>query len=224
VRFARGDLGGAHRLKAVLRSGRSAAELFGEQAGLRGAGDCRGDRGLSAGNTDHAENRQFGESRTGNEDAVGGRVEIGRRDLHAVIQQREQVVGDDAFEDVVIEEAETNPKSVEFGTAEEGFALGLKVVRELANEINGAHLGEGNLLVLAVGSEEVDGIGMAEARGIHIAVDGFPVGKDDHDLLVRRGWGPSLQGAHVQRAYLRNALMYVMLIGDFLSSHCFHWG
>ena len=129
---------------------------------MRGAGHCRGDRGLATGDADYAEHGELREGGAGNEDAVGGGVEIGRSDLHSVVEQREQVVGDDAFQDVVIEEAETNPKAIEFGTAEEGFAFGLKVVGEFANEINGAHLGEGNLFVLAVRSEEIDGIGLSE--------------------------------------------------------------
>jgi hypothetical protein len=93
----------------------------------------------------------------------------------------------------VVGEAQTDPKAIEFGTAQEGLALGLKVFGEVPNKIDGAHLGEGDLLVLAIGSEEVDRIGLAKARGIQVAADGFPVGKHDHDLLVRRGWGPSLQ-------------------------------
>src|SRR5258708_17169803 len=37
-------------------------------------------------------------------------------DLQAVVQEHEQVVGDDAFERVAVGEAETDPKAVEFGT------------------------------------------------------------------------------------------------------------
>ena len=47
--------------------------------------------------------------------------------------------------------------------------------------------------MLAVGGEQVDGVGLAQARGIQIAAQGFPVGKDDDHFLVRRGWGASFQ-------------------------------
>jgi hypothetical protein len=169
---------------------------------LRGGGHCRGDRGLAAGDADYAENGQLGEGGARNEDAVGGGVEIGRCDLHTVVEQRKQVVGDDAFEDVVIEEAESNPEAIEFGPAQKGFALRLKVIGELANEINGAHLGEGNLFVFSIGSKEINGIGMAEARRIHVAMDGFPVGKNDDYFLVRRGWSPSLQVARTSNGLI----------------------
>jgi hypothetical protein len=150
-----------HRLKAVLLSGWiERGELFGEEAGLRC--DCsRGGDGFAACDADDAKNSNLCQCGAGNEYSVGRGVEIGRGDLHAVIQEREQVVGDDAFQDLMIDEPETDPEAVEFGAAQEGFALGLKVVGELANEINGAHLGEGDLFVLAVGSEEIDGIGLA---------------------------------------------------------------
>ncbi len=167
---------------------------FREEAGLR-RGCCCGCGGrFAASDADDAENGDLGEGGAGDEDAVGSGVEVGRGDLHAVVQERQQVVGDDAFERVAVGEAETDPQAVEFGAAQEGLAFRLEVVGELADEINRAHLGQGKLFVLAVGSEEVDGFGLAEARGIHVAAHGFPVGKDDHDLLVRGGWGPILQG------------------------------
>jgi hypothetical protein len=43
---------------------------------------------------------------------------------------------------------------------------------------------------------------MPEARRIHIAVDSFPVGKDDDHFLVRRGWGPSLQVARTSNGLI----------------------
>jgi len=167
-------------------------KLFGEKAGLRRRGGCCCSR-FAAGDAYDAENGDLGEGGAGDEDAVGGGVEVGRGDLHAVVQEREQVVGDDAFERVAVGEAETDPKAVEFGAAQEGFAVRLEVVGELADEIDRAHLDQGKLFVLAVAREEVDRFILAEARRVHIAADGFPVGKHHHDLLVRGGWGPILQ-------------------------------
>jgi hypothetical protein len=81
--------------------------------------------------------------------------------LEAVIEEAEEVVGDNAFEGVAIDEAEADPEAVEFGAAEEGFALGLEVVGEFADEIDGANFGERDFFVFTVGSEQVDGVGNA---------------------------------------------------------------
>ena len=91
-------------------------------------------------------------------------------------RRREQVVGDYAFEGIAVQEAQADPETVEFGAAEEGFALGLVVVGELADEIDGANLGQRDGLMLAVGGEQVDGVGMAQVRRIEVAAQGFPVG------------------------------------------------
>ena len=89
--------------------------------------------------------------------------------------------------------AEAEPKAVEFGAAEEGFALGLEVVGEVADKIDGANSVERDFLVLAVGREEIDGIGLAEASGVQIAAKRLFVGEDNDDLLVSRGWGAVFQ-------------------------------
>ena len=81
--------------------------------------------------------------------------------MEAVVEEAEEVVGDDAFEGVAIDEAEADPEAVEFGAAEEGFAFGLEVVGKLSDEIDGADFGERDFFVLAVGSEQVDGVGNA---------------------------------------------------------------
>ena len=86
--------------------------------------------------------------------------------METVVEQAEEVVGDDAFEGVAVDEAEADPEAIEFGTAEEGFAFGFEIVGELADEIDGADFGERDFFVLAVGSEQVDGVGLTEARGI----------------------------------------------------------
>ena len=113
--------------------------------------------------------------------------------MQAVVQQRERVVRHDAFERVIVREAQAHPKPIELWTAEEGFAFRLEVVRELADEIDGADLGKRNLFVLAVGSEDVDGVKLAESRRTEIAAEGFLVQEHDDDFLVRRGWGSVLQ-------------------------------
>ena len=145
--------------------------------------------------------------------------------MQAVVQQREQVVRHDAFERVIVCEAQADPKAVELRTTEEGFAFRLEVVRKLSDEVDGADFRKGNLLVLPVGSKQVNGVRLAESRGTEIAADGCLVQEHDDDFLVRRGWGSVFQkNPHaLNDANLRKALMYVMLSAFSLSSHCFHW-
>ena len=150
--------------------------------------------GFAAGDADYAEDRDFAESRARDEDAVGIGVEVGRSDLDAVVDEREQVVGDDAFEGFAVEEPETQPEAIEFRAAEESFAFGLKVVIEIADEIDGSNFGEGNFLMLAVLGEQIEGIKLAEARGVEIAAQGLTVVQRDDDLFVGRGWGAKFQG------------------------------
>ena len=52
----------------------------------------RGGR-FAAGDTDDAEDSDFAESGARDEDAVGIGVEVGRSDLDAVVDEREQMVG-----------------------------------------------------------------------------------------------------------------------------------
>ena len=47
--------------------------------------------------------------------------------------------------------------------------------------------------MLAIGSKNVDGIGLSEARGVQVSAQGLLVGEHNDDLLVRRGWGFKFQ-------------------------------
>ena len=132
--------------------------LVGEEAGLGGGGGL----GFAAGDADDAEDGEFTEGGAGDEDAVGGGVQVGRGDVEAVVEEAEEVVGDHAFESVAVDEAEADPEAVELGAAEEGFALGFEVVGELADEVDRADFGKRDFFVFAVGSEQVDGVGLAE--------------------------------------------------------------
>jgi len=149
--------------------------------------------GFAAGDADDAEDGDLGESGARDEDAVGVGIEIGRSDLDAVVEEGQEIVGEDAFEGLAIEEAEAEPKAVEFGAAKKGFALGCEVVIEIADEINGANAGERKLLVFAIVSEEIEGIELAEARGIEIPAHGFVVVEFDDDLFVGGGWSAKFQ-------------------------------
>lgn len=80
--------------------------------------------------------------------------------------------------------------------------------------------------MLAVGSQQVDGVGLAKACGVQIAAHGLLVGKDKDDFLVSRGWGSVFQRNQFVKVWnignLRIIKMYVMLSAFCLSTYCFH--
>jgi hypothetical protein len=166
-------------------------ELFVEKARLNCGGGSGG--GFATGDADDAKHGQFRECGAGYKNAVGRRIQIGGSNLDAVVENGEKVIGDDAFDGLPVAVTQANPQSVEFGAAEEGLALRFKVIGEVSNEINRADLGERNLLVLAIWGEQIDRVGLAEARGIQISADRLLVGKDKDHFLVSRGWGSVFQ-------------------------------
>jgi hypothetical protein len=137
-------------------------KLVGEEARL----GCGGGGGFAACDADYAEDGKFGEGGAGDEDSIGGGVQIGRGDVEAVVEEAEEVVGDDTFQGVAVDEAEADPETVELRAAEKAFPLGLKVVGEFADKIDRADFGERDFLVLAVRGEQVDGVRLAQPRGI----------------------------------------------------------
>ena len=177
----------------------AALDLLVEEAWLD-CGDSRSN-GFSAGDTDDAEHGQLGEGRTGDKDTVGGRVQVRWSDLDTVVEHGEKIIGNYALDGLPVAVAQADPKSVQLGAAEEGLALRLEVIGEVPNEIDRAHLGEGNLLMLAVRGQKVDGIGLAEPSGIQIAAHGLFVGKDKDDFLMSRGWGSVFQRNQFVKAW-----------------------
>jgi len=87
-------------------------KLFREEFGLRGGCGCGG---FAAGDADDAENGERRDGGAGNEDTVGVGAKVGRSELHTVVEEPEEVVGHNAFEDFAVSVAESNPKSVELG-------------------------------------------------------------------------------------------------------------
>jgi len=202
---------------AELTSEDKKRELFVEEGRLRDGG------WFATGDANDAQDGDFAEGGARNEDPVGIGIEVGRGDLDAVVKEREQIVRYDAFEGFAVEEAEAQPETIEFGAAEEGFALGLEVVIKIADEINGANLGEGDFLVLAVLSEEIKRIELAEARGVEVAAQGLAVVQRDYDLFVGRGWGAEFQGTGPlwEMGDLHRVKLYDMLSAKILSTYCF---
>jgi hypothetical protein len=136
------------------------------------------------------------------------------RDLHAVIEQRQQVVGDDAFQRFAIVIAQPHPQSIELRPAEKRLAFRFELIRELADKKNRSHFAQRNLHVLAIGSQQVDGIVLPQADRIQIAAHGLFVGEHNDDFLVRGGWGSIFQNLAVPGPDDQNLpidKMYVML-------------
>ena len=49
--------------------------------------------------------------------------------------------------------------------------------------------------MFAIGGENVEGIGLAEACWVQVSAEGLLVGEHNDDFLVRRGWGFSFQNS-----------------------------
>ena len=184
----------------VRRTQRECAELFREEFGLR-RDCCHG--GFAAGDADYAEDGEGRDGGAGHEDAVGVGAKVRRSELDAVVEEAEQVVGDDAFEDFAVGVAEADPETVEFGSGEEGFAFRLEVAIEFADEVERADAVEGNLFVLAVGSEEIERVDLAKAGRVEVSPQGLAVHQRYNDLLMGRGWVTELQSYRFWR-YLKS--------------------
>jgi hypothetical protein len=176
-----------------------ARNLLGEEFGLGDGGGCGG---FAAGDADDAEDGEGRDGRAGNEDAVGVGGEIGRGELDAVVEKGKKIVRDDTFEHLAVGVAEPNPEAVEFGPTQEGFAFGFEVAIKFADEVERADAIEGNLLMFAVGCEEIERIDLTKAGRVEVAPQGFAVHERDNHFLVRRGWGAELQGSRFWRKWL----------------------
>jgi hypothetical protein len=154
----------------------------------------RGKGGFAASDADDTEDGDFAQSGTRDEDAIGVGVEVGRSDLDTIVQERQQVVGNDAFERIAVKEAEAKPQAIELGAAEECFALWLKAAIEITDKIDGANAGERKLLMLTIVGEKIDGVELTNARRIEVAANGLAVLQFDNHLFVGGGWGAEFQG------------------------------
>jgi len=71
--------------------------------------------------------------------------------LDSAVEQRKQIVGDNAFDAVVVAKFQTDPQPLQLWPRQERFALGFKIVAEFAHEINTAHVLYRNRAMLASG-------------------------------------------------------------------------
>ena len=196
--------------------------LFVEKARLRGRHHCGG--WFAPGDAHDPKHGNLRERRARHKNTVARGIQVGRHNLQAVIEQRQKIIGDDPFEDFPIIESQLDPKTIELGAAQEGLALRLELIGKLANEIDGADFGDGELDMLPFRGKHIDGIELAESGGIQIAAQRFPVGQHKHDFLVGRGWGFGFQARQIPGWEVTNlpiGRMYVMLIALFLSTYCF---
>src|SRR5207249_9336860 len=138
------DIGKSHgkapellvRLTARLAQGKEGStagpwSLLVEKARLRRCGRSSG--GLPARDAHDTKNGHFRERGTRDKDTVRGRVQVRRRNLQPVIEERQQIVWHNAFQGLPIVVTQLYPQTVEFGPAQKGFALGLEVVRKFTH-------------------------------------------------------------------------------------------
>jgi hypothetical protein len=174
--------------------------LLVEETGLGTA--CGSGDGLAAGDADYSKHSNFREGCPGNKDTVGRGVEVRGGDLEAIVEEREQIVGNDAFEGFSIGVTQLYPQTVELWAAKKSLTFGFEIVGKLPYEIDGAHSGQWNFQVFTFGCQEIDGVGLAEACGVQIAAHRLLVEEHNDDFLVRRGWGSSFQNG----AFFRSGL------------------
>ena len=136
-------------------------------------------------------------------DSVSYWMKLERTRLDAVVEEAEKIVGDDAFEDFAVGVPEADPEAVELGPGEEGFALRLEVAIEFADEVERADAVEGDLLVLAVGREEIERVDLTKAGRVEVSPQGLAVHQRYNDLLMGRGWVTELQSYRFWR-YLKS--------------------
>src|SRR5467141_3144581 len=110
--------------------------LLVEKAGLRIRGSSSGR--LPARHAYDTENGHFRERGTRNEDAVRGRVQVRRCDLQPVIQQRQQIIGHNAFQCFSVVITKLHPQSVQLWPAKKCLALRFERVGKLAHEVDPA--------------------------------------------------------------------------------------
>ena len=116
-------------------------------------------------------------------------MEIRRRDLDAAVKQREQIVGNNPFDTIIITKFQAYPKTLQLRPRQERFALGLKIIGELAHEINASHILDRKSAMLALGSQQVDCFGVTQLSWIEVPAQHGSIEQQYDDFLVCGGWG-----------------------------------
>jgi len=149
-----------------------------EKARLNGRGR------LSPRDANDAENRHLRERGAWNKNPQRCPMKIRRRNLDAAVKQRKQIVGDNAFDAVIVAKFQTYPEALQLWPRQKRFALGFKIIGEFTHEINAAHILVRKRAVLALGSEQVDCFGLAQSSWIQVPAQYAAVQQQYDDLLV----------------------------------------
>src|SRR5882762_5988653 len=165
----------------ALKFGLGGVRSLVEKARLNGRGR------LSPCDANDAENRHLRERGAWNKNPQRCPMKVRRRNLDATVKQRKQIVGDNAFDAVIVAKFQTYPETLQLWPRQKRFALGFKIIGEFTHEINAAHILARNRAMLALGSEQVDCFGLTQSSRIQVPAQYAAVEQQYDDLLVCGG-------------------------------------
>ena len=145
-------------------------------------------------------------------------MQIRRSYLDAAVQQGKQVVGDDAFNRVVVAEPQAHPQAFELGPGEKRFTVRLKRVREFAHKIDASDIRLGNCSMFAIGRQYFDRFPLTESSRIQVSANRCPIKQKDDDFFMGGGWGRIFHAIASGAEFLQSTAFYVMLRILFRSS------
>lgn len=117
---------------------------------------------------------------------MGVGAEVGRVHEESFGRILGKVVGQDAFDDVVVLEFQANPQTFGAGTGGEGFTEHEIGVGELANEVDGLDVAEIDGDHVSGGVEEFEFAIDDEVGGGHVAANGVAVVFPNDNFFVSR--------------------------------------
>ena len=136
-------------------------------------------------------------------------MQIGRSDLHAAIQQGEQIVGDHTLNRVFVAKLESNPQSIQLWPGQKRLALGLEIIGKFAHKINAADILHLKAPLLPFGRQQLKCLGSTEFAGVQVPAQDVAIEESHDDFLVRGGWcscfhesGPAARALRVERNYV----------------------
>ena len=89
-------------------------------------------------------------------------------DLDAAVEQGKQIVGDNAFDAIIVTKFQAYPKSLQLWPGQKNFALRFKIVGELSHEINAADILDCNHAMLAFAGQQVERFNISHFSGIEV--------------------------------------------------------
>ena len=107
--------------------------------------------------------------------------------MDAMVEQPEQVVGDNALDDLIVVELQPHPQAVQFGSAEKDLAFGFEVLGKFAHKVDALDVPKRNGLMFPVRGEQINGVVAAELYRVQVAANIFAVKRPNDHFLVRGG-------------------------------------